>query len=193
MPKLIYYIASSLDGFIAGPGDNVDVFSVPELYLKHLAEHFPETLPTHVRQALGIEATGDLFDTIIMGRKTYDPALKFGITSPYQHLRQYVVSRHLPDPQDPSVTLVRDHVTELVQQLKKEPGDKHIWLAGGGQLATHLAGEIDEIILKLNPLVIGSQGTPIFADGVSLQHFELLSCTPHETGPVILHYRAIRD
>lgn len=192
MRKLIYYIASTLDGFIAGPHDNTDIFPVSESYLQHLTAHFPETLPTHIRDALGIQATGTLFDTVIMGRKTYDPALKLGITSPYEHLRQYVVSRHLPDPQDPAVAVVRDQVTEQVQQLKRETSEKQIWLAGGGQLASHLADEIDEVILKLNPLAIG-EGTPLFAEGISLKHFELLSCTPHESGPVLLHYRAIRN
>ncbi|GGJ54487.1 dihydrofolate reductase family protein [Deinococcus roseus] len=192
MRKLIYYIASSLDGFIAGPDDNTDLFPLPESYLQHLIEHFPETLPTHVRTALNIQASGTLFDTVIMGRKTYDPGLKLGITSPYRHLKQYVVSRNLPDPEDPEVTLVREDVVGLVQQLKQQASEKHIWLAGGGQLASHLAQEIDEVILKLNPLVFG-EGTPLFAAGVSLQQFELLSCEPHQTGPVLLRYRALHS
>ncbi|GEM46237.1 dihydrofolate reductase family protein [Deinococcus cellulosilyticus] len=192
MRKLIYYVASSLDGFIAGPGDNTEVFSLPESYLRHLIEHFPETLPTHFHAAMGSEATGKRFDTVVMGRKTYDPALQVGITSPYRHLRQYVVSRNLPDSSDPEVTLVRENVVGLIQQLKQETSDRHIWLAGGGSLAGQLAEEIDEIILKLNPMVIG-QGTPVFAGDFPLQRFERISCDPHPTGPVLLHYRAVRD
>jgi hypothetical protein len=71
--------------------------------LESIAEQFPETLPTHVREQLGITAPGTRFDAVVMGRDTYAPALDAGITSPYAHLDQYVVSTTLPTGPDPRV------------------------------------------------------------------------------------------
>ena len=93
MRRLTYLIGVTVDGFIAGPGDEIDFFPTPEPYLAHLAAEYPETMPTHVRAALGIaDAPNRRWDTVIMGRGTFEPALALGITSPYAHLRQLVVS-----------------------------------------------------------------------------------------------------
>lgn len=99
-----------------------------------------------------------------MGRKTYEVGLKEGMLSPYEHLRQFVVSRTLPEAPHPAVHLHRGAPVELVRRLKAETG-KGIWLCGGGKLAAGLVGEIDELILKINPVVIGS-GIPLF-DGAA--------------------------
>jgi hypothetical protein len=50
------------------------------------------TLPTHLREQLGVTAPGRRFDTVVMGRNTYTPALQAGIVSPFAHLDQYMVS-----------------------------------------------------------------------------------------------------
>ena len=99
-----------------------------------------------------------------MGRKTYEVGLKEGMLSPYEHLRQFVVSRTLPETPHPAVQLHRGAPVELVRRLKAETG-KDIWLCGGGKLAAGLVAEIDELILKVNPVVIGS-GIPLF-DGAA--------------------------
>lgn len=128
--------------------------------LDFISEQFPETLPGHVRAHLGVAAPGTRFDTVIMGRATYAPALEMGITSPYGHLRQYVVSTTLPASSDPQVTVVADPLT-LALQLKHEDG-AGIWLAGGGRLAGTLLQEIDELVIKRYPVVIGT-GIPAIA------------------------------
>lgn len=97
MRHLVYYIALTLDGFIAGPGDEVDFFEGSAEYTQHMIEHYSDVLPQHGREQLGIgQAPLTRFDTVVMGRRTYDPALQLGITSPYPHLRQVVFSRSLP-------------------------------------------------------------------------------------------------
>ena len=133
MRKLTYYVGSSVDGFIAASGGSVDFFPVADDIFKHIVAEFPETLPTHVRTSLGVERENALFDTVIMGRATYDPALKEGIPSPYSHLKQYVATRQLNSSPDPAVSITSDPIA-TVRELKQERG-LGIWLAGGGKLA----------------------------------------------------------
>ncbi|MGH3478708.1 MAG: dihydrofolate reductase family protein, partial [Nocardioidaceae bacterium] len=93
------------------------------------------------------------FDTVVMGRGTYEPALTTGVAIPYPHLAQSVVSGTLSNP-DPNVHVVTDPVA-VVRELKLGDG-LGVWLAGGGRLAAALREEIDELVIKRNPIVIGS-------------------------------------
>ncbi|WP_242887304.1 dihydrofolate reductase family protein [Actinomadura litoris] len=164
MRKLVYYVGTSLDGFIAGPGGEIDFLPVSDQVMAWIGERYPETLPTHVRPHLGIQdAPNQRFDTLVMGLGTYRPALDIGVTSPYAHVRQYVASTTLPEIADPAVTLVRDPL-ELVRSLKAEAGGMDVWLAGGGGLAAALLPEIDEMVVKSYPVVAGA-GVPVFAGG----------------------------
>ncbi|WP_328926740.1 dihydrofolate reductase family protein [Streptomyces sp. NBC_00190] len=159
MRKLTYYISATLDGYIAGPEDQYDFLPFEGEEAAAILADFPETMPTPAREPLGIaDRAAQRFDTVIMGRATYDPGLKLGWTSPYAHLKQYVVSRTLISP-DPAVTVVDDPAA-LVRGLKEQDG-MDIWLCGGGKLAGALRDEIDELIIKRHPIVIGS-GIPLF-------------------------------
>ncbi|MEU8954639.1 dihydrofolate reductase family protein [Streptomyces sp. NPDC048518] len=166
MRKLVYYIAVSLDGFIAGP-DGADptgpdgFWPVAQDYVQHLAETYPETLPAPAREALAITAAGTHFDTVLEGRRTYEIGLAAGLANCYPHLRHLVFSRTLTESPDPGVELVATDPVEKVRELKRQEG-KDIWLCGGGELAGALRGEIDRLIVKLGPLSLGS-GTPLFA------------------------------
>jgi dihydrofolate reductase len=156
--KFVYLVATSLDGRIAGPNGEIDFFPLAEDVADHLRSHLPDTLPTHVRSAMGVTAPNLRFDTVVMGRRTYEPALAAGITSPYRHLRQYVVSRGAAPVPDPEVTFVDDPIS-LVRALKQEHG-LDIWLCGGGNLAGTLLPEIDELVVKHYPVLAGT-GLPV--------------------------------
>ncbi|KOT54087.1 MULTISPECIES: dihydrofolate reductase family protein [Streptomyces] len=166
MRKLVYYIAVSLDGRIAGPGGEFDFYPTGDeeqaaAYTGWANIHCPETVPTAMRAAHGLADAPNLrFDTVVMGLGTYRPALDAGLTSPYAHLRQYVVSSTLAQDVDPAVTVVREDPVALVRGLKREEG-RDIWLCGGGRLAGVLLPEIDELIIKSYPVVAGA-GTPVF-------------------------------
>lgn len=185
MRKLTYYVGSSVDGFIAGPGGSVDFFPVADDVIEYIVAEFPETLPTHVRAALGVQRENRHFDAVIMGRATYDPALQEGITSPYSHLKQYVVSRSLTSSPDPDVSITSDPIA-TVRELKQEHG-AGIWLAGGARLAGTLLPEIDELIVKIYPIAIGS-GLPLLGADFTPTQLTLTASTLLDSGTAIMRY-----
>lgn len=175
MRKLVYYVGASLDGYIAGPGGEFDFLPVSEQITAWICDRYPETVPTHVRPALGIEdAPNKTFDTVVMGRGSYEPGLAAGVKSPFAHLRQFVVSTTIPDTEDPPVTIVRADPLGVVRSLKEEEG-QDIWLCGGGTLAGELLPEIDELIIKRYPVVAGA-GIPMIRG-----NFEPTPFTPTAT------------
>ncbi|HEU0089550.1 MAG TPA: dihydrofolate reductase family protein [Pseudonocardiaceae bacterium] len=185
MRKLTYYVASSVDGFIAGPGGSIDFFPFTNDVKKYIVAEFPETLPTHVRISLGVERENRYFDTVIMGRVTYDPALAEGITSPYAHLEQYVATRSLTSSPDPAVSITSDPIA-TVRELKQAQG-AGIWLAGGAKLAGALLPEIDELIVKIYPVAVGS-GIPLFDTHFTPTLLQLTANTLLDSGTAILSY-----
>ncbi|WP_436771270.1 dihydrofolate reductase family protein [Yinghuangia sp. YIM S09857] len=172
MRRLVYYVAQSLDGYIGGPDGDAS-------FLPHdgdhaaLAAEYPETVPSHVAEAAGLDTTPRLFDTVLMGKGTY---LAGGVPSPYRHLRQIVYSRSLSQAADPGVEIVADDPAAHVRALKAGPGGpgRDLWLCGGGSLAAALRDEIDEFHLKIYPVLVGS-GTPLLngpfaVHGLTLTH-----------------------
>lgn len=166
MRKLVYYIAATLDGFIAGP-DGSDptgpdgFWPIPEDYLQHIITTYPETLPGPARAALSVTAEGTHFDTVLEGRRSYEIGLRAGVADAYPHLRHLVFSRTLHEAPAPAVELVSDDPAATVRELKQQDG-KDIWLIGGADLAGSLYGEIDALIVKLSPTTIGN-GIPLFS------------------------------
>lgn len=165
MRRLVYFVASTLDGFIAGP-DGSDpsgpggFWAPADDYVRYLIEEYPETLPGPAREALGVTAEGSRFDTVVEGRKSYEVGLSAGVTNAYPHLRHLVFSRTMSESSDPAVEVVSRDPAVAVRDLKDRSG-KDIWLVGGGDLAGVLYEEIDRLIVKLGPLTIGT-GIPLF-------------------------------
>ncbi|QIS01230.1 dihydrofolate reductase [Nocardia brasiliensis] len=157
MRKLVYFVGMSLDGYIAGPDGDIGFYPLPADFTAWIGQDYPETLPTHARPHFGVavDAPNQRFDTLVMGRGTYAPALSVGITSPYGHMKQYVVSSTLGRIDDPAVELVESDPLALVRRLKAEAGGD-IWLCGGGNLAAQLLGELDELVIKSYPVVAGA-------------------------------------
>ncbi|MER5929883.1 dihydrofolate reductase family protein [Streptomyces sp. NPDC002054] len=182
MRKLTYFVHTTLDGYIAGPDGQYDFFPFEGAEAAAILADFPETMPTPARAPLGIaDRPAERFDTVIMGRGAYEPGLKVGLTSPYAHLKQYVVSRTLTSP-DPAVTVVGDPVA-LVRELKAQEG-MGIWLCGGGKLAGALRDEIDELVIKCHPVVIGA-GIPLFDGPFTLTHFTPAGTRSFDSGLTI--------
>lgn len=175
MRKMKYYVAVSVDNFIAHEDGSWDGF----LTEGEAVTDYLESLKTW-------------FDAVLMGRKTYEIALKVGVTNPYSYLKQYVFSRTMKESPDENVELVSENIVEFVRKLKNETG-KDIYLCGGADLATMLFSEnlIDEIILKLNPVLLGS-GIPLFSGVIKQTALELTDSKIYENGVVLLFYRVNR-
>jgi dihydrofolate reductase len=188
--KLCYVVGASVDGFIAAPDGSYDFFPLAPDFLEYLGSELVDTLPAHMQTALGVESRVARFDTIVMGRATYEPALQLGVTNPYPHLRQYVVSTSIRDVGDPAVTLVPDDPLRLVQQLKQEDSGRDVYLAGGGILAGALLPEIDEIVVKRYPLVLGS-GIPMLAGAFAPSQLELVGDLAFSNGTKVQTYRRL--
>lgn len=189
MRKLIYYVACTLDRFIARQDGSFEDFPTDGEHMPDLVRFFPDALPAVMREPLGIRGNNPWFDVVLMGRRTYEVGQKFGMTSPYPHLKQYLFSRSMAASPDPNVVLVTSGAVDLVKELKRQPG-KDIWLCGGADLATALFGEIDELILKVNPFLLGS-GIPLFSAPIPKTDVELLSSETYRNGFVRARYRVM--
>jgi dihydrofolate reductase len=174
MSKVVLYIATSLDGFIARPDGNLDwLDSVPN----------PET------GDYGYTELIDSIDTIIMGRRTYDKVIGFGVDWPYNGLPTYIVTT---EPglkiQSPDTFILTGNIKDAVSGVKKK-AKKDIWLAGGGQLVTSFINNdlLDKMIITIIPKLIG-EGIPLFAGKPAETDWKLIKTEPFDTGLVNLTY-----
>lgn len=186
MRSLVCYVATSIDGFIAGPDGSFDAFANDPETLAVLFARYPETCPAHVRPHLGITAQPARFDAVVMGANTHRPALDARLTSAYPHLQQYVVT-HGELPQDPTVTRVDGDPVSFVADLKCQEG-RDIWLCGGGDLAGQLIDEIDELQVKVNPVLLG-EGIPLARLAPAPRTFDLVDSQVLPAGVVLTTYR----
>jgi len=170
MRKLVYHVAITADGFIAREDHSFDCF-VNEG--DHVTDYF---------------ASFAGYDAVLMGRRTYDIGLKLGVTDPYPMLDTYVFSRSLKESPHPRVKVVAEDAVGVVRKLKAQEG-KPIYLAGGGEFAGMLLAEglVDELLLKLNPLLLGTgiQVAPGLRNHVNLT---LLSTKVYRNGVLLLQY-----
>ena len=158
MRTLTYLVATSLDGLIADADGDFSAFPTDgDSVAAHVREH-PDTVPAFAHAALGVAPTGAEFDTVLMGWNTY--ASGFAVTrDPYPHLRQIVFSRSRTAADAAGeVEVTAEDPLAVVRRLKQESGTG-IWLCGGGSLASALLPAIDELVLKVNPVVLG-RGVP---------------------------------
>jgi dihydrofolate reductase len=170
MRKLIYHVAASLDGFIAHEDHTVDGFINEG---DHATDYFA--------------SLKNDYDTVLMGRKTYDFGLQFGVTNPYPWLKQYVFSSR-QDITEPGITVISSDPSELVTRLKAETG-KSIYLCGGAKLATGLLEHhlIDEILVKINPVLFGA-GIGLTRALPRFLPLELKSSKTYANGVLLVHY-----
>lgn len=174
--KLVYYFATSLDGFIAHPDGTWSGFL-------EQGSHVDEFLSA-TTQYVGV----------LMGRKTYEVGLAAGLPPgqpAYPGYPNYVFSSTLPvyDGGSHDLHVVRDEPVPFVADLKHKL-DGMLWLCGGGVLAGALieARLVDELIVKTNPTVFGS-GVPLAAGLSKACDLELQDTKVHGCGVIVTRYR----
>jgi dihydrofolate reductase len=185
--QLVYFVATSADGFIAGPAGQFDFFPMQGDHILAQARELPETLPGPLRDALGVSFRRQRFDTVLMGRKTLEPARAAGIVEPYAPLDTIVFSRSEPASQQGSLRVTNEDPLRVVRELKARSGHD-LWLCGGAQLAGALLPELDELVLKINPVLAGD-GIRLFESGFSPRQLELRGRRQFESGVTWLTFR----
>lgn len=192
---LTYFVAMSLDGFIAGPdgSDPSSWWPITEDYVSFLREEYPETLPGPAREAMGLSAAGLRFDTVVEGRRSFEVGLAAGLSDAYPHLRHLVVSTSLTANPDSAVEIIGEDPLARIRELKAEPG-LGIWLVGGGAVAASLRSEIDELIIKLAPISLGA-GIPLWGSeaGFDSTGWERRDVRTFPGGMTLLHFVRSRD
>lgn len=142
--KLVLFIASTLDGYIATKDHDLNwLFNVEG------------------EGDNGISAFYNTIDTVIMGRTTYDWVMAHEDVFPYQDKECYIFSR-TPREDTEYVTFVNKDVVSFTNKLKSKSG-KNIWIIGGGELLSDFIKEnlVDEIIVTIAPVLLGN-GIPLF-------------------------------
>ncbi|HYR75079.1 MAG TPA: dihydrofolate reductase family protein [Pyrinomonadaceae bacterium] len=176
MRKIIVYIATSADGFIARKDGAVDWLDRPRVKGNYGMGEFYESI-----------------DTILWGRKTYEMALGFqeegnAMMESVSKIKNYAFSSHPPNTTAPGFEFVREPIKKFAKRLRSRKG-KDIWMMGGaGIIASFLdEGEIDEFIIHVIPTFIG-EGIPLVAPRNRTVPLKLLSSKKFSDGVMRLHY-----
>jgi len=174
--RVILYIAMSLDGYIATETGSLDWLNVVEM----------------PGQDYGYDLFVRQVDTVIMGRKTYEKVLSFGIEFPHKGRKCYVVTSSQKGS-DENATFFGGDLTELITEIKSKPG-KNVFIDGGAEVVNSLmrADLIDDYILSVIPVFLGS-GIRLFKDGRPEMSLSLLNVTHYESGLVQISYTRKKD
>lgn len=173
MNKIVYYVASSLDGFISGEDGDISGFNTEgngvQKYLDDLKK----------------------FDTVIMGRNTYEFGYKFGMKpgdAPYPHMNHFIFSESLVLEQAQPKVNVRKHDLSEIDKIRAQ-SKTDVYLCGGGIFAGWLLEneKIDILKLKINPLVLG-EGIKLFGDSKKSHLLNLKESDQYENGLLINTY-----
>jgi len=177
-----YYVAASLDGFIATIDDGLDWLRIYE----------------NEQEDYGYQDLLNRTDCLVMGHRTYRHCLSMSPASwPYEEYPCRVLTSWLPNEDSPlpdGVTFTDQSPDDLLATLTNQ-GHRHCWLVGGGETAGAFlrAGLIDEIVLTLVPVALG-HGIPLFGQmqAFPATGFNLKNTKPYPTGLVQLQYEKDR-
>ena len=170
--KIIVYIATSADGFIARPDGNLDWLT---------ARPAPKGF-------YGMPEFARSVDAKILGRKTFELSLEMGANFKASE-PHYVFSRHTrPDSLPPGVEFVAESIRDFAKRARKAAG-KNIWMMGGGEIIGSFLdeGAIDEFIVSIVPTFIG-EGIPLLGRRRREVRLRLQSVRDFSDGVVQVHY-----
>jgi dihydrofolate reductase len=170
--KVLLYIAMSLDGYIARPDGDIDWLS-------------------SVQQEGEDYGYGDFIktvDTVIMGRKTYDKVLLFGVPFPHSDKECYIITRSERPPIGNLIFYTKD-LNNLIASLKEKQGG-NIFVDGGAEIVNTMMKQrlFDEYIISIIPVFLGD-GIRLFNDARPEETVTLVSSVRFDSGLVQLHYK----
>jgi dihydrofolate reductase len=168
MRQIIYSVATSLDGYIAGLKGEID-WIVPD-------------------SSVDFASVYARFDTVLLGRRTYELTQQPGAPPWPSDWRVFVFSRTLSVAPSSQITVVRDDAEEVVAGLRAESG-RDIWLFGGGKLCGSLmaAGLVDRIEVAIMPTILGA-GVRLVGHDTPRVRLRLIEADPRPNGIVRAAY-----
>ncbi len=168
--RVMYQVAMSADGYIAGPNGEHDWITMDP--------------------SIDFIAQCGQFDTAIMGRATYAKTIAMHGDARLPGLETVVFSRTLSPGSAGGVTIVREDARKVVFEMKRMTG-RDIWLFGGGGLAGQLleAGLIDTIDIAIMPVVLG-KGTQLFETALPAKILVADHVVLENSGVVVIRYAA---
>lgn len=175
MQKLVYHVATTLDGYIGKEDGSSPGFAFTGSHVDAYQEHLKS------------------YAAIVMGRGTYETGYAYGMKPgdrPYGDRPHYVFSKTLELPAHPQLTVVRTDTLAAIDAIKAE-AQGEVYLCGGGQLAGFLLANnrIDKLLLKVSPMVYGT-GIKLFEQFSGLRDFAFKNVTTYDTGVILLEYVA---
>jgi dihydrofolate reductase len=173
MARTLVFIATSLDGFIAGPNDELDWLS---------GDGSGETEDTFTPFLAGIGA-------LLMGRRTFDVVAGFSGPWPYGSTPVLVATGKPLASAQPTVRPVTGDIDALIAEAKRVAGDRDVYLDGGALIRSAFdARLVDELTVTVAPTTLGA-GVPLFAGTAARHPLELLSTRALGGGMVQMRYR----
>ena len=167
MRKVILFIATSLDGYIANKDGSVDWLFTDQDY--------------------GASAFMKTIDTILMGSKTFDKARQYGF-SYFKGKKIYVFTKSKKLKAVNEVEIIDEDAVSFTRKLIRKKG-KNIWLMGGGELASSFqkTNLINEYMLFVHPIILG-EGIPLFSNLAGISKLKLKSYKKFSSGLVGINY-----
>ncbi|WP_460972711.1 dihydrofolate reductase family protein [Spirosoma migulaei] len=190
MRKLLFFMHTSLDGFVAGPNGEMDWINLDDVLFDFVG--------TMTEQA----------DTALYGRVTYEMMQAYWPTAAdqpnasrhdiehsswYNKVPKVVLSKTMSETGLTNTTVISDHLSDHIHKLKQQEG-RNILIFGSPGASQSLLnqGLIDEFWLFVNPVILG-QGMPLFKNITGRARLKLVETKPFDCGVLALHYEQLRE
>lgn len=172
MGRVRVFIACSLDGFIAGPDDDLSWLPAPPADTDYGYADFMKDV-----------------GALLMGRNTYRVVEGFDGPWPHGDRPVLVATRRPLTPKAPTVRAVAGHIADLIAEARAVAGDKDVYLDGGDLIRQGIDADlVDELVVSIIPTILGA-GAPLFAGTHGRHALTLVSSQAFAAGLVQLTLR----
>lgn len=175
-----YYTATSIDGFVADSDSSLDwLFQVTGTGAEDMKQEYPRFFADVGALAMGSTTYQWVLDRLDDAADSW----------PYELPTWVFSSRQLPRPDGADVRFVSGHVGPVHAEMVAAAQGRNVWLVGGGDLVGqfHDAGLLDEVLLSVAPVFLGS-GAPLLPRRVATPPLELLETRAYGSTFVTLRY-----
>lgn len=184
--RTIAYLATSVDGLIAGEDDDLAWLSEERASGRPIAA---DAWAERADGGLGFDELLTRVGCMLMGRRTYDAVIALDVPWPYRDLPVRVATTQPFADDDPAITPVEGPIDRLVEEAFAAAAGKDVYIDGGKMVrATLAAGLLDELVVTMLPVVLG-EGIPLFDATVPRTDLTVVDVAKFADGFVQVHYR----